>query len=278
MIKRYTLPEMGGVWTDEAKADAWMAVEIAACEGWGELGVIPEADVAKIRKGTYSLERMLEIERVSDHDMGAFVRAFGESLGPESRFVHMGLTSSDVVDTGLALQLVRASDILLTKAKRLTAVLERQALAHKDTPQMGRTHGVHAEPITFGFKLLLWVEEMRRNQQRLAEARAQIAVGKISGAVGTHANVPPEVEEYVCRKLGLEVENVSSQIIQRDRHAHFLCALALVGASLDSSPSRSATCSVPRCWRPRSHSRRGGRARPRCRTSATRRGASASLA
>ncbi|MBI3970121.1 MAG: adenylosuccinate lyase, partial [Chloroflexi bacterium] len=233
MIPRYTLPEMGAVWTDEAKADAWKEVEIAACEGWGELGVIPKEDVAKIQKGTYSLERMREIERVSDHDMGAFVRAFGESLGPESRFVHMGLTSSDVVDTGLAQQLVRASDILLEKVRRLTEVLERQALRYKDTPQMGRTHGVHAEPITFGFKLLLWVEEMRRNVARLEEARRQIAVGKISGAVGTHANVPPQVEEYVCRKLGLEVERVSSQIVQRDRHAHFVCALAIVGASLD---------------------------------------------
>jgi adenylosuccinate lyase len=233
MITRYTLPEMGSVWTDQAKADAWMAVEIAACEGWGTLGVIPEDDLAKIRRGSYSLERMQEIERVTDHDMGAFVRAFGESLGPERRFVHLGLTSSDVVDTGLALQLKRASEILIEKARGLTAVLERQALRYKDTPQMGRTHGVHAEPITFGFKLLLWVEEMRRQVRRLEEAKAQVSVGKISGAVGTHANVPPEVEEYVCRTLGLEVEPVSSQIISRDRHAHFLCTLALVGASLD---------------------------------------------
>ncbi|MGH2356266.1 MAG: adenylosuccinate lyase [Chloroflexota bacterium] len=233
MIPRYTLPEMGAVWTDEAKADTWMAVEIAACEGWGTLGVIPPEDVAKIQQGSYSLQRMQEIERVSDHDMGAFVRAFGESLGPESRFVHMGLTSSDVLDTGLALQLKRAADILIEKARRLTRVLERQALAYKDTAQMGRTHGVHAEPITFGFKLLLWVEEMRRNVERLQEAKAQVAVGKISGAVGTHANVPPEVEDYVCNKLGLEVERVSSQVVSRDRHAHFLCALAIVGASLD---------------------------------------------
>ncbi|MGH2367182.1 MAG: adenylosuccinate lyase, partial [Chloroflexota bacterium] len=187
----------------------------------------------KIQQGSYSLQRMQEIERVSDHDMGAFVRAFGESLGPESRFVHMGLTSSDVLDTGLALQLKRAADILIEKARRLTRVLERQALAYKDTAQMGRTHGVHAEPITFGFKLLLWVEEMRRNVERLQEAKAQVAVGKISGAVGTHANVPPEVEDYVCNKLGLEVERVSSQVVSRDRHAHFLCALAIVGASLD---------------------------------------------
>jgi adenylosuccinate lyase len=233
MIKRYTLPEMGAVWTEQAKTDAWKAVEIAAVEGWGRLGVIPPEDAEKIRRGSYSLERMAEIERVSDHDVGAFVQAFGESLGTESRWVHMGLTSSDVVDTGLALQLVRAADLLIAKAERLTAVLERQALAYKDTPQMGRTHGVHAEPITFGFKLLLWVEEMRRNVQRLREAREQVRVGKISGAVGTHANVPPEVEEYVCAKLGLEVERVSSQIVPRDRHAHFVCTLALVGASLE---------------------------------------------
>ncbi|MDQ3701231.1 MAG: adenylosuccinate lyase [Chloroflexota bacterium] len=233
MIKRYTRPEMGAVWTDEAKADTWKAVEIAACEGWGLLGVIPAADVAKIRQGTYSLERMQEIERVSDHDLGAFVQAFGESLGPESRFVHMGLTSSDVVDTGLALQLKRAAEVMIEKVRRLTAVLERQALAHKDTPQIGRTHGVHAEPITFGFKLLQWVQEMRRNQRRLAAARDEISVGKISGAVGTHANVPPEVEEHVCATLGLEVDAVSSQIVQRDRHAQLLCTLAVVGASLD---------------------------------------------
>ncbi len=233
MIKRYTLPEMGGVWTDEAKADAWRAVEIAACEGWGKLGVIPEADVAKIRRGSYSLQRMQEIERVSDHDLGAFVQAFGESLGPEARFVHLGLTSSDVVDTGLALQLKRAAEILIQKSQRLTEILIKGALAYKDTPQMGRTHGVHAEPITFGFKLLQWVEEMRRNQHRLAGAKAEVSVGKISGAVGTHANVPPEVEEHVCATLGLAVDPVSSQIVQRDRHAQFLCTVAVVGASLD---------------------------------------------
>ena len=233
MIRRYTLPEMGRVWTDEAKMDAWKRVEIAACEGWATLGVIPPEDVARIRQGSYTLERVREIERVSDHDVGAFVRAFEESLGPEGRFVHMGLTSSDVVDTGLALQLRDACDLLLDKTRRLIAVLERQALAHKDTPQMGRTHGVHAEPITFGFKLLLWVEEMRRNLTRLEAARADVGVGKISGAVGTHANVPPEVEEHVCAALGLDVDPVSSQIVQRDRHAQLLCTLAVVGSSLD---------------------------------------------
>jgi adenylosuccinate lyase len=233
VIKRYTLPEMGRVWTDEAKVEAWKRVEVAACEGWARLGVIPPADVEKIRQGTYTLERIREIERVSDHDVGAFVRAFEESLGPEGRFVHMGLTSSDVLDTGLALQLTEAVDILLAKARRLTAVLERQALAYKDTPQMGRTHGVHAEPITFGFKLLLWVEEMRRNVVRLEQARAEVSVGKVSGAVGTHANVPPEVEEHVCASLGLAVDPVSSQIVQRDRHAQLLCTLAVVGSSLD---------------------------------------------
>jgi adenylosuccinate lyase len=233
VIRRYTLPEMGRVWTDEAKVEAWKRVEVAACEGWARLGVIPQEDVEKIRRGTYTLERIREIERVSDHDVGAFVRAFEESLGPEGRFVHMGLTSSDVLDTGLALQLTEAVDILLAKARRLTAVLERQALAYKDTPQMGRTHGVHAEPITFGFKLLLWVEEMRRNVARLEQARAEVSVGKVSGAVGTHANVPPEVEEHVCASLGLAVDPVSSQIVQRDRHAQLLCTVAVVGSSLD---------------------------------------------
>ena len=233
----------------------------------------------KIRQGTYTLERIREIERVNDHDMGAFVRAFEESLGPEGRFVHMGLTSSDVVDTGLALQLRDACDLLLQKARALTAVLERQALAYKDTPQMGRSHGVHAEPITFGFKLLLWVEEMRRNVQRLERAREEIAVGKISGAVGTHANVPPGGGGARLRHPGAG----RRPRLQPDRAAR-PPRPAAVHPGRDrrppwtSSPPRSAICSGRRCWRRRSPSRAGARAPPRCPTSATRPAASASPA
>ena len=233
MIERYTSKEMGAIWSDQAKMDAWKDVEIAACEGWTEQGMIPPDDMAKIRQGTFTLERVAEIEKVTDHDTASFVQALGESLGPESRWVHHGLTSSDVVDTGLALQLVQASDLLIEDVQRLITILERQALAYKDTPTIGRTHGVHAEPTTFGFKLLIWVEEMRRNLARLQAARRTVAVGKISGAVGTHANVPPAVEAHACQALGLTAAAVSNQIVQRDRHAEFVCTIAIVGASLD---------------------------------------------
>lgn len=233
MIKRYTSKEMGAIWSDEAKMDAWKDVEIAACEGWTKQGVIPPEEMEKIRKGTFTLERVAEIEKITDHDTASFVEAFGESLGDEARWVHLGMTSSDVVDTGLALQLVRAVDLLIKDVEDLSAVLERQALAYKDTPTIGRTHGVHAEPTTFGLKLLIWVEEMRRNLVRLRAARTVVAVGKISGAVGTHANVPPEVEEHACLALGITAAAVSNQIVQRDRHAEFVCSIAIVGASLD---------------------------------------------
>ena len=233
MIERYTYPEMGRVWSDQNRVDKWLEVEIATCEAWAKQGVVPEEALGKIRQGHCDLQRMAEIEQQTDHDVIAFLRAVGETVGEESRFIHIGLTSSDVIDTALSLQILDGIDLLLADVDAMLEVLSEQALRYKDVPMMGRTHGVHAEPITFGFKLAVWVDEMRRNRQRLAEAREQIAVGKISGAVGTHANVPPEIEEEVCRKLGLKPAAVSTQIIQRDRHAQVILTLALAASSIE---------------------------------------------
>lgn len=233
MIERYSRPPMKRVWSDENKFNKWLDVEIAACDAWAELGTIPRNAISKIKLAKCNVKRMEEILKETHHDMTAFLGAVSESLGDESRFLHLGLTSSDVMDTALSLQMVEASDILLQDIKDLIAVLAHSAIEHKYTQMMGRTHGVHAEPITFGLKLAIWVEEMRRNQQRLAEARRNIAVGKISGAVGTYATVPPEVEQRVCRKLGLEPAPVSNQILQRDRHAQFITTMAIVASSLE---------------------------------------------
>ena len=233
MIERYSRPEMKRVWSDENKFDRWLQVEIAVCEAWAEHGVIPREAIPEIRKACCDLGRMEEVLKETHHDMTAFLRSVSESIGDESRFVHLGLTSSDVIDTALALQLVEAADILAKDIAELTAILEKRALEHKHTIMMGRTHGVHAEPTTFGLKLALWVEEMKRNASRLAEARRAIAVGKISGAVGTHATVPPEVEKIACTKLGLDAAPVSSQIVQRDRHAQFVTTLAIIASSLE---------------------------------------------
>ena len=233
MIERYSRPEMKRVWSDESKFDKWLRVEIAVCEAWAEHGVVPREAISEIRKACCDLGRMEEVLKETHHDMTAFLRSVSESIGDESRFIHLGLTSSDVIDTALALQLVEAADILAKDIAELTAILKKRALEHKHTIMMGRTHGVHAEPTTFGLKLALWVEEMKRNASRLAEARRAIAVGKISGAVGTHATVPPEVEKIACTKLGLDAAPVSSQIVQRDRHAQFVTTLAIIASSLE---------------------------------------------
>lgn len=233
MIERYSRPQMKKVWSDENKFDQWLEVEIAACEAWAELGRVPAEAVAKIRKASYNPERMAEFLKVTHHDMTAFLNSVAESLGEESRFIHLGLTSSDIMDTALALQLKEATDILAQDTTELVGVLESKAVEHKHTIMMGRTHGVHAEPTTFGLKLALWTEEMKRNAQRLVAARKSISVGKISGAVGTYATVPPEVEEKVCAKLGLTPAPISSQIVQRDRHAQFVTTLALIASSLE---------------------------------------------
>jgi len=233
MIERYSRPQMKKVWSEESKFDKWLQVEIAVCEAWTELGVIPKEAIPKIKTARCSLERIAEILKVTHHDVTAFLQAVSESLGEESRFIHLGLTSSDVMDTALSLQLKEASKLLAQDVAELTTVLEDKAIEHKHTIMIGRTHGVHAEPITFGLKLAIWTQETKRNAARLAEAEKAISVGKISGAVGTYATVPPEVEEKACAKVGLAPAPISSQIIQRDRHAQFVTTLAIVASSLE---------------------------------------------
>ncbi|MCJ7656133.1 MAG: adenylosuccinate lyase [Dehalococcoidia bacterium] len=233
MIERYSRPKMKKIWSEESKFDKWLQVEIAVCEAWAEIGAIPKEAVPKIKKARFSLERIAEILKVTHHDVTAFLQAVSESLGEESRFIHLGLTSSDVIDTALSLQLKEASRLLAKDVAELTTVLEDKAIEHKHTIMIGRTHGVHAEPITFGLKLALWAQEMKRNAARLAEAEKAISVGKISGAVGTYATVPPEVEEKACARLGLAPAPISSQIIQRDRHAQFITTLAITASSLE---------------------------------------------
>jgi adenylosuccinate lyase len=233
MIERYSRPEMARIWSEEGKLDRWLQVEIAVCEAWGEQGAIPREAVERIRHARYDMAAVNRYLAETHHDVTAFLRSVADSLGEESRYVHLGLTSNDVIDTAQGLQLKAAAEILERDVAALLEVLERRAVEFKDTLMMGRTHGVHAEPTSFGLKLATWVDEMRRNARRLAEAKAQAAVGKISGAVGTHATVPPEVEEKTCARLGLAMEAVSSQIVHRDRHAHFVATLAIIAASLE---------------------------------------------
>jgi adenylosuccinate lyase len=233
MIERYSRPEMKQVWSDENKYTKWLDVEIAVCDAWAELGVIPRNAIPKIKLAKCNLKRMEEILRETRHDMTAFLGSVAENLGEESRFIHLGLTSSDVMDTATSLQMVEASNILIQDIKELTAILAQRAIEHKYTLMIGRTHGIHAEPTSFGLKLALWVEEMRRNHVRLTEAKKTISVGKISGAVGTYATVPPEVEQKACRKLGLDPAPISNQVLQRDRHAQFVTTLAIMAGSLE---------------------------------------------
>jgi adenylosuccinate lyase len=234
MIERYTLPEMGRIWTDEHRFTLWLKIEIAVCEGWAKLGRIPHEAVEVIReRASFSRERVQALEEVTQHDVLAFLTNVAENVGDEAKYIHLGLTSSDILDTALSLQLVEASDILLTKLDALEGVLRRRALEHRDTIMMGRTHGVHAEPITFGLKLGVWYDEIRRQKRRLAFAREEIRVGKISGAVGTFANVDPQVEAHVCQVLNLQPALISNQILQRDRHAFYLTTLAGIASTLD---------------------------------------------
>jgi adenylosuccinate lyase len=233
MIERYTRPEMAALWSEERKLDTWLRVEIVVCEGWAREGAIPTDAMEVIRDASYDLERAQEIERETHHDVISFLRSVQERLGPEGRFLHLGLTSSDVVDTALAVRLVEAGALLRSALEDLTEVVTAAAKKYRDTLIIGRTHGIHAEPTTFGFKLAVWVDELRRARARLDAAIDDIAVGKISGAVGTHTTVPPSVEEYACERLGLRADAVSSQIVQRDRHAHFSATLALIGSSLE---------------------------------------------
>ena len=233
MIDRYSRPAMKRVWSDENKAELWLKVELAVCEAWTQEGVIPQEDMERLRGAKYDHARMMEILEVVRHETNAFLSSVTEGLGPEGRWLHLGLTSSDKLDTALGLQLGQAGELLLQDLEEAIEALEGQAVKHKDTIMMGRTHGVHAEPVTFGLKVALWWDEMRRQRGRLMAALEDVRVGKISGAVGTHATVPPSVEDRVCQELGLEVAAVSNQIIQRDRYAHFISTLALIAASLE---------------------------------------------
>lgn len=234
MIERYTREEMGQIWSEENRYKAWLEVEILACEAWAELGEIPKADVEKIReKATFNVQRIHEIEAETRHDVVAFTRSVSESLGPERKWVHYGLTSTDVVDTALSYLLKQANDIIEKDLKNFIEIIREKAIEHKHTVMMGRTHGVHAEPTTFGLKMALWYEEMKRNLARFKEARARLEFGKLSGAVGTYANIDPFVEKSVCENLGLSPAPVSTQTLQRDRHAAYMSVLALIATSID---------------------------------------------
>jgi adenylosuccinate lyase len=224
---------MAAVWSEKNKADTWLQVEIAVCEAWANRGVIPPEAIAKIRNASYDMDKWAEYEREMHHDLNAWLRSVADSLGEESRFVHLGLTSHDVEDTAQGLRMIQATEILQEDIRLLMEAIAERAREHKMTPTMGRSHGVHAEPISFGVKLLSWWDEMRRNSHRLVDAMEQVAVGKISGPVGSHASVPPDVEDEVCGKLGLLVEPVSTQVVHRDRLAYYISTLAVIASSLD---------------------------------------------
>jgi adenylosuccinate lyase len=234
MIERYTRPEMGRIWTLENKYRKWLDVEVAVCEARAERGEIPPQAMQDIReKAAFDVRRIDTIEKETQHDVIAFLTNVAEHVGPASRFIHEGLTSSDVLDTANALLFVEAADLLLQDVDQLLAVLKRRAFEFKDTVTIGRSHGVHAEPMTFGMKFALWYAEMRRNRERLERARETMRVGKISGAVGTYANIDPDIEARVCRRLGLQPAPISTQVIQRDRYAEFFATLALIGCSIE---------------------------------------------
>jgi adenylosuccinate lyase len=224
---------MGAIWSERSKIDAWLAVEIAVCEAWHRRGRIPDWAIEQIRTATCDLTRMQEIERETDHDLISFLRATGETVGDAARFIHLGLTSNDVVDTGLAMLTTQAGEQIDKELARLIDIVGKQAIKYRKTVMIGRTHGVHAEPTTFGLKLAVWYDELRRHRRRLDLARDDMRVGKISGAVGTHAHVPPDVEEEACRAVGLEAAPASTQILQRDRHAFFLSVLAGIASTID---------------------------------------------
>ena len=233
MIERYSRPQMAAIWTDEGKLDRWLAVEVAVVDAWAEAGRVPVADAEKVRRARYNIADVARYQVETHHDVTAFLKSVADSLGEEGRWVHLGLTSQDVWDTATALQLRDAATLLEAGLAALREAVERRAIEFKDTICIGRTHGVHAEPTTFGLKLAGWVAEIRRMQSRLADAKAQVSFGKISGAVGSHATVPPDVEEKVCARLGIAVEPISTQVVPRDRHANFVTTLALIAAGLE---------------------------------------------
>jgi len=234
MIERYTRKEMGRLWEPENRFQTWLDVEIAACEAWAELGKIPKGALAAIKKNAgFDVKRIDEIEAVVKHDVIAFLTSVAEKVGPESRYVHKGLTSSDIVDTAQSLLMKEAAGIIIKDLRNLIAVLKEQAFKYKDTICIGRSHGVHAEPMTFGLKFALWFEEAKRNLERMEKARKIISIGKFSGAVGTFSNIPVAIEEKVCKKLGLRPEPIATQVVQRDRHAEYLSTLAIIAASIE---------------------------------------------
>jgi adenylosuccinate lyase len=234
LIERYTLPEMGDLWTETYKLKTWLQVEIAACEAQAELGYIPAEAVETIKaKANFDPKRVLEIEQEVKHDMIAFLTNVNEYVGDAGRYIHLGMTSSDVLDTALALQLVSSLEVMMSQLEVLIQAVRQKAQEHRNTIMIGRSHGIHAEPITFGFKLAGWLAELLRHRDRLCQLQKRIAVGKISGAVGTYANVDPQIEAIACQKLGLEPDTASTQVISRDRHAEFVQVLALVAASIE---------------------------------------------
>lgn len=234
MIKRYTREPMGRIWTEENKFRTWLLIEILACEALAKIGHIPKKAAQNIRKNArFSVERINAIEAETKHDVIAFLNSVEETVGPNARYIHLGLTSSDILDTAMAVRLRDASKLILKECERLLLALKKKAMTYKDTLMVGRSHGIHAEPITFGLKLALWYEEMQRNRRRMERATETICVGKISGAVGTYANISPKVEAYVCRKLRLQPDAISNQIIQRDRYAEYFTTLAIIASTIE---------------------------------------------
>ena len=234
MIDRYTLSKMGNVWSEKRKLEIMLKIEVLTCEAMCKLGQIPKKSLEKIKKNAkFDIDEVKKLEEKTKHDIVAFINNVGQSLGAEARYLHMGLTSSDLLDTALSVQCIEASEILLADVKKCLAILKQKAKKYKDTPCIARTHGVHAEPTTFGLKMAVWYDEMKRNLDRMEQAKEIMAYGKLSGAVGTYANIDPYVEEFVCEKLGLKPANIATQIIQRDHHCQFVTTLAIIGSTLN---------------------------------------------
>lgn len=271
MIERYGRDVMREVWTEENKFRAYLKVELLAAEAWRELGVVPAEDVEKLNaNATFNIDRIKEIELQTRHDIVAFTRTVSESLGEERKWVHYGLTSTDVVDTANGYLFKQANEILLKDIEEFIEMLKKQAIRFKKLPCIGRTHGIHADITSFGLKWVLWLAEMRRNLERFKAAARGVEVGKISGAVGNFANIPPFVQDYVCDKLGIDSSDVSTQVIQRDRHAYYMATLAVIGASLEQMALEVRNLQRTRCMRWRKHSVRVRKVHPQCPTSATR--------
>lgn len=270
MIERYTNPEMGNIWTLENEFRTMLRVEILACEAMNKLGIVPDDALHDIQtKADFRIERIKEIEAVTNHDIIAFLTNVAEYVGDASKYIHKGLTSSDVKDTAMGVMMQQSADLLMKHLEKLHEVLKRRAAEHKHTVMIGRTHGIHAEPMTFGLKFALWMDETERNMERLKQAREFISVGKLSGAVGTYSNIDPFVEEYVCEKLGIKAARLATQVIQRDRHADYLTTIAIIGSSLEKWQPKSATSSAPISAKLKNILRPARKVLRPCRTNAT---------